>query len=169
MVACGGSVVTPTPATTPTPVSTPSPEPPPDPRAILEASFAEMEALESFHFEIRIEVPTPTNRSQDDPAFPPIIMVGDFQVPDRIRIASSGFIETETIAIGGTRYSRFGEAPWGATELDEDDQPSMIARIWTVLEPLQPDDLEYRGEVDARWDANAPSEGPLLPGVLPRR
>ena len=121
-------------------------EPPPDPRAILDASFSAMEVQESFHFEIRIESPTPTNESQDDTAFPPITMVGDFQVPDRIRIVISGFLATETIAIGRTQYRRAG-GPWGAEELDEDDQPSTIARPWTVLEPLQPEDLEYLGEV----------------------
>ena len=128
MAACGGS------------------EPPPDPRAILEASFAAMDDLESFHFEIRIESPTPTNGSQDDTAFPPITLVGEFQVPDRFRIATSGFLEMETIAIGRTQYRRMG-GPWGAGELDEDDQPSMIARPWTVLQPLQPEALEYLGEV----------------------
>ena len=79
-------------------------EPPPDPQAILEASFAAMDDLESFHFEIRIESPTPTNGSQDDTAFPPIMMTGDFQVPDRMRIANSGFFAMEMIAIGRTQY-----------------------------------------------------------------
>ena len=106
-----------------------------------------MDDLESFHFEIRIELPTPTSGSQDDQVFPPITMVGDFQVPDRIRLASSGFLEMETIAIGRTQYRRVPGLPWGAEELDEDDQPSMTPRIWTVLAPLQSEHLEYLGEV----------------------
>ena len=120
-------------------------EPSPDPRP-LEDSFAAMEALESFHFEIRIQLPPPANVSQDAQAIPPITMAGEFQVPDRIRIATSGFVGMETIAIGRSQYRRMG-GPWGAQELDEDDQPSMLPRIWMVLKPLQPEDLEYRGEV----------------------
>ena len=148
MLGACGTDPTPTPTATPipTPTPTPGPEPPRDSRVILEASFAAMDDLESFHFEIRFELPPPTNGSQDAPTFPPITMVGEFQVPDRIRIASSGFLEMETIAIGRTQYRRMG-GPWGAGELDEDDQPSMLPRIWTVLEPLQPEDLEYLGEV----------------------
>ena len=122
--------------------ATPSPEPPPDPRAILDASFAAMDDLESFHFEIRIESPAPTGGNQADLVFPPVTMIGDFQVPDSIRIAISGFLESETIAIGRTQYRRMG-GPWEpASELDEDDQPSM-----TVLAPLEPENLENLGEV----------------------
>ena len=131
LAACGGSGVT-----------------PPDPQTILEASFAAMDDLESFHFEIRIELPTPTNGSQDDPAFPPITMIGDFRVPDRVRIATSGFVDMEMIAIGGTQYRRVQGGPWGPeSELDEDDEPSITPRPWTVLAPLQPEDLEDLGEV----------------------
>ena len=90
-------------------------EPRPDPEVILEASYSAMDDLESFHFEIRIESPTPTNASQDDPALPPITMVGDFHVPDRMRIAISGFLEMETIAIGRTQYRRMGGAMGGRT------------------------------------------------------
>ena len=107
-----------------------------------------MEALESFHFEIRIESRTPTNINQNDLVFPPVTMVGDVRVPDSIHIAISGFLEAETIAIGSTQYQRIGGGRWGpASELDEDDQPSMIARPWTVLAPLEPEDIEDLGEV----------------------
>jgi len=106
-----------------------------------------MKAQESFHFEIRIELPAPTNTSQGDTAFPPVTMIGDFQVPDRVRIADSGFFATQTIAIGRTQYQRVPGGLWGATELDEDDQASLTSWVWTVLEPLQPEDLEYLGEV----------------------
>ncbi len=139
-----------TPAATPTPVSTPSPEPPPDPRVILEASFAAMDDLESFHFELRAASLAPATGSSDDAgAGPPITLVGDFEAPDRTHIASSGIIEMEIIAIGEVQYTRssFSGGRWELGDPVDLDEPAIFPRPWTVLELSQIQDLEYLGKV----------------------
>ena len=107
----------PSPTPSPTPTSTPTPSPTPAPVVdlseampaleILEAAFAAMEAVESMHLEMLAEVNIDTGSTE---MTLPIVLVGDYQAPDRFRSTLNvnlGFfsIDTETIAIGDDIYS----------------------------------------------------------------
>ncbi|UCF59665.1 MAG: LppX_LprAFG lipoprotein [Anaerolineaceae bacterium] len=139
MVGCGGAVVEPTvtptipppPTSTitpsPTPTIPPSPTPtimpsvtptiPPSPEtlspeAILEVAVTAMEELESFHFEMIIDM---TVVSEGITIETPITFTGDFQAPDRLQgeltMQMLGLtIESEVIIIGEDVYIKDPES-----------------------------------------------------------
>ncbi|HEY42968.1 MAG TPA: LppX_LprAFG lipoprotein [Anaerolineae bacterium] len=100
-MSCGGAAVDPT----ATPTVPPSPTPL-SATAILENSIAAMEELESYHFEMVMQM---TFDSQGTTMEVPMTFIGDFKMPDRLRGEMTmemfgSTIETEVIIIGETSY-----------------------------------------------------------------
>lgn len=128
---------TPTPTKTPTPVpptATPTlvPSPtPPSPEAMLEAANAAMAKVETYHFEMVIEMSVGMEGLTVDV---PISFSGDYQAPDRMQALMSieflGIsIETELITIGGISYAT--DPMTGDWEKQTEDTESVT--------PFQPD------------------------------
>ena len=125
IVACGGSEQAqaptptaspaPTPTATPAPISTPAVQitaDTPTAQAILEGSFAAMERIKSFKFELEATI----KASSEGGAVPeiPFVFTADYQAPDRVQgklTLSLGFftVETETIIIGDQVYTTDSE------------------------------------------------------------
>lgn len=103
----------PTPTIMPSPTPTIPPSPAPlSPEAILEVAVAEMEELESYHYEMIINM---TVVSEGVPVETPITFSGDFKAPDRLQgeltLEMFGLtIETEVIVIGENVYIKNPES-----------------------------------------------------------
>ena len=146
LVGCGGATVEPT----ATPTILPSPTPL-SAKAILEMAVATMEELESYHFEMILQM---TISSEGTTAEVPLTFIGDFKAPESLRgeltMEMLGLtIETEFISIGGIFYIK--DPTSGEWQISTESATPFSPEDFVGLEPddiANMEDLVRLGEED---------------------